>query len=106
MGVAHCGTDIAMAQQPKTRRRFVVAASRAHPAGLGEPAIGIPKSSTQLPMEPAHVKCPHCFHIFVGDNVRFFGVLSRRQLRALLLFFVTSFAAVAVYLARSRDDVV
>jgi uncharacterized protein YbaR (Trm112 family) len=84
---------------PKCKGKFVVAANRAHPAVLGELMLGEPKSSSQLLTESALVKCPHCSHAYASDNVRFFGVLTRRQLSGVLLFFVTSFAAVAIYLA-------
>jgi hypothetical protein len=66
---------------------------------LSELLFGVPKSSTELLNESVQVRCPNCAGTFPSNGVRFFGFLSQRQLRAVLLCFVTAFAVVAVYLA-------
>ena len=84
---------------PLCRTRFVVSKNRAHPSALSELLFGEPKSSAELLIESALVLCPNCGGTFSSNDVRFFGFLSQSQLRALLLCFVTAFAAVAIYFA-------
>lgn len=88
---------------PKCHTKFEVRGNRAHPAVFSELVSGAPKLSTQLLAESSLVKCPNCQFQFSSSAVRFFGVLSPRQLRALLLLCVTAFAAFAVYLAVTQQ---
>jgi hypothetical protein len=48
------------------------------------------------------VRCPTCRYEFASDGIRYFGVLTPRGLRILLLAFMGGFFLVAGYIASRR----
>ena len=76
---------------------FSATASRAHPNIFAE-ILTIKWPSTRI-TESALVSCPSCGHRFPSNQVRFFGFLSLRQIRLVLLFYIAALVAVALYFA-------
>jgi hypothetical protein len=48
------------------------------------------------------VRCPNCRNEFVSEGIRYFGVLTPRGLRILLLLYLAGFLVVVAYIAVTR----
>jgi DNA-directed RNA polymerase subunit RPC12/RpoP len=76
---------------------FSAAANRAYPNVIVE-AFSAKWLWTKI-TDSALVSCPRCDHGFQSDQVRFFGVLSLRQVRVVFLLCLVGLLAVSLFVA-------
>lgn len=79
---------------PRCGAGFSARANRAHPNAIAE--IFTPKWVTTKITDSALVACPACQHRFPSDHVRFFGLLSLRQVRLMFAVYVAGLAVLAI----------
>jgi len=90
-------SDVARETCLRCGDEFSAAASRAYPNAIAE-AFTIKWLSTKI-TDSALVACPKCGHRFPSNQVRFFGLLSLRQIRLGFLIYIAALTAVGLFLA-------